>query len=109
MLEISYGHLIADWGDEYVALADKALFGVSQSGTLALLWSTTFHCVSAAIPDFTYLIMIVRYAPSFLPGASFKRKAKIWKRMALEMLNKPYEMVNKRIVSYILHVQVVSE
>ncbi|KAJ8517792.1 hypothetical protein ONZ45_g5071 [Pleurotus djamor] len=83
VLEICYGHHVAEQGDEYVSLADQALTGIAQSGNFG-----------------TYMvdyIPILKYVPEWMPGAEFKRKARQWKVHAVRMLNTPFDMVKKRL------------
>ncbi|KAF9494670.1 cytochrome P450 [Pleurotus eryngii] len=85
VLEISYGHHVADQGDEYVTLADKALFGVTQSGVFG-----------------TYMVdyvPLLKHVPAWMPGAEFKRNARKWRTLATQMLNRPFEMVKERMES----------
>ncbi|KAL0960673.1 hypothetical protein HGRIS_005702 [Hohenbuehelia grisea] len=83
VLEITYGHQVAEQGDHYVTLADRAMAGVTQSGNFG-----TF------MVDY---IPILKYVPEWMPGAEFKRKARGWKKLALEMLNYPFTMVKDRL------------
>ena len=57
-------------------------------------------CVPALIPG-TFLvdmIPVLKYVPDWLPGASFKRMAKKWRRLALAMRDIPYESAKQEIV-----------
>ncbi|KAF7302033.1 O-methylsterigmatocystin oxidoreductase [Mycena indigotica] len=86
VLSISYGHHVAEQGDEYVELADQALVGLSIMAsplTSARLWSTTFPF----------------YIPAWFPGAQFKRDGARWRKLGLEMWNRPFEMVKARIAA----------
>lgn len=44
-------------------------------------------------------ISIVKYVPSWFPGAGFKRKAKEWKADMMRAVNRPIELVDKELVS----------
>ncbi|KAG6847485.1 hypothetical protein H0H93_007829, partial [Arthromyces matolae] len=83
VLEICYGHQVADKGDEYVTLADRALAGVSTSGVFG-----------SYMVDY---IPLLKHVPTWMPGAGFKRQALQWRKLALEMLNQPFEMVKDRL------------
>lgn len=47
-------------------------------------------------------IPILRYTPSWFPGASFKSNAAIWKKTASEFVNKPFDVVKNRMVSFVM-------
>ncbi|KAF9015256.1 cytochrome P450 [Cyathus striatus] len=83
ILNITYGHQVADHGDDYVALADKAISGLAMAGIFG-----------------TYVVDYLpwlKHVPIWFPFASFKRQALYWRRTTQEMVNKPYEMVKKRL------------
>lgn len=47
--------------------------------------------------------ILVRHLPMWLPGAGFKRKAIQWRAKMEEFVDKPYEIVQERMVSpYVL-------
>jgi hypothetical protein len=57
-------------------------------------------CVPALIPG-TFLVDVIpalKYVPDWLPGASFKRMAKKWRRLAIAMRDIPYENAKQEIV-----------
>ncbi|GLB36242.1 putative cytochrome p450 [Lyophyllum shimeji] len=81
ILNVTYGHQVAEGGDDYVALADRALSSLAQAGIFG-----------------TYLvdyIPILKYVPAWFPFASFKRKAFKWRASVREMVNKPFDMVKE--------------
>ena len=42
---------------------------------------------------------LLRYIPSWVPGAGFQKKAREWRKTMLDMVDIPYLMVKQRIVS----------
>ena len=59
----------------------------------------------------TYLvdyIPILKYVPSWMPGASFKRKAHEWRRLSREMLESQFETVKLKMVSRVTSFVLVS-
>ena len=85
ILNITYGYCVADEDDSYVALADDALRTSSQASVFG-----------------TYLvdyIPMLKYVPSWMPGASFKRKAREWRRLTREMLESQFRIVKQNMVS----------
>ncbi|KNZ73921.1 O-methylsterigmatocystin oxidoreductase [Termitomyces sp. J132] len=83
VLEICYGHHVAEKGDEYVTLADSALAGITTSGVFG-----------SYMVDY---IPLLKHVPSWMPGAKFKRQAFKWKKLAMKMLNQPFDMVKEQM------------
>ena len=44
-------------------------------------------------------IPMLKYVPSWMPGASFKRKAREWHRLSREMLESQFKFVKQKMVS----------
>jgi hypothetical protein len=85
ILNITYGYDVADKDDAYVALADAAVQPLSRAAIFG-----------------TYLvdyIPVLKYVPSWMPGASFKREAREWRRLAHELLESQYNIVKDKMVS----------
>ncbi|KAJ8468347.1 hypothetical protein ONZ45_g17274 [Pleurotus djamor] len=83
IIEICYGHHVADQGDEYVTLADEALAGVNRCAIFG-----------SYMVDY---IPWLKYVPSWMPGAGFKREAKQSRHLSQKMLNYPFDMVKRKI------------
>ena len=83
IMRISYGHEISDQGDIYVTLADEAMQGLAKAGIFGTFAVDYLPCL--------------KYVPSFLPGASFKREAAKWRRATRAMIDQPFQMVKDRI------------
>jgi hypothetical protein len=52
----------------------------------------------------TYLvdyIPILKYVPSWMPGALFKRQAREWRRISREMLDSQFNIVKQEMVSQV--------
>ena len=106
-MKINYDHDIADEGDYYVALADRAmntlvkvlLHGSYAVDNLPIRESSgpAFSCV-----NLTFRIT-VKYVPSWFPGAEFKNQAKEWRKDSTAMLEKPFKMVKRRMVHTFPH------
>ncbi|KIM73495.1 hypothetical protein PILCRDRAFT_802518 [Piloderma croceum F 1598] len=83
ILNITYGYSVADEHDAYVVLAN-----------------TTMRSFAQAIVFGSYLvdyIPMLKYVPSWMPGASFKRKAREWRRLSREMLENQFKLVKQRM------------
>jgi len=84
-LNIAYGHTVVHESDAYVALADAALQTSAHAGLFG-----------------TYLVdyvPILKHVPSWMPGASFKRKAREWQRLSRAMLESQFKTVKQKLVS----------
>ncbi|KAJ6468321.1 cytochrome P450 [Mycena sanguinolenta] len=83
VLEICYGIHVADAGDEYVALADRALAGISLAGNFGT------YCVD--------YFPLLKYVPAWLPGAKFKRDGLKWRRLSHRLLNYAFDTVKQKL------------
>lgn len=69
--------------DPLVDLAERSIQSVSVAAIPGAFWV-----------DF---VPWLKYVPSWVPGAGFRRKAKEWKELALAMVEKPYEKAKQNI------------
>ncbi|KAJ7650960.1 cytochrome P450 [Roridomyces roridus] len=83
VLEICYGIHVADAGDEYVALADKALAGISLSGNFG-----TFM-----VDYFPFL----KHVPAWMPGAKFKRDGLRVREFSRGLLNYAFDSTKQKL------------
>jgi hypothetical protein len=86
ILNITYGYNVAERDDPYVALADAAMQTMSKAGVFG-----------------TYLvdyIPVLKYVPLWMPGASFKRQAREWRRLSREMLDSQFITVKENMVRW---------
>ncbi|TRM66193.1 cytochrome P450 [Schizophyllum amplum] len=83
ILDIIYGHEVAEQGDYYVSLADEALEAIIHAGMFG-----TF------LVDY---LPWLQYVPRWFPGAAFKRRARQWKLKSQEMVSYPYQMLASRL------------
>ncbi|KAJ7092623.1 cytochrome P450 [Mycena epipterygia] len=77
ILRVVYGYDVQAENDHYVALADEAIQGLTQAIN-----------PGSFLVDF---LPVLKYVPSWFPGASFKRKAKKWAKSSLELRDSPFE------------------
>lgn len=94
IVKIVYGHIVAEKGDSYVALADAALEGIVQAGIFG-----------SFLVDY---IPILKYVPAWMPGASFKRKARKWRLQSQALLERPFEIVKQKMVRCIISYRPIS-
>ncbi|KAL4789294.1 cytochrome P450 [Aspergillus venezuelensis] len=84
ILKIAYGYNINPRGpDPLVSLANEALENFSVAGTPGV-W------IVDAVP-------ILKYLPSWLPGAGFKRTAAKWRNNLITTIEKPYLLVQRQM------------
>ncbi|KAG6888611.1 hypothetical protein C0995_007040 [Termitomyces sp. Mi166 len=83
IMSVAYGIEVNTKDDSYITTAEEGVRGLQI----------------AAMPGAFLVdsIPILKYIPDWMPFAGFKRKAKYWRRFALEMLNKPYEVAKRNI------------
>ena len=46
----------------------------------------------------TYTLILVEYVPDWFPGASWKRKARVWREDCEAMCDVPFKMAKERAV-----------
>ena len=88
ILSITYGIDVLPKDDPYISLAEKAIHPM----------------LVAAVPG-TFLVDALpwlKYVPEWMPFAGFKRKAKEWRKLAMDMLEIPYKVGKQKIVSPIV-------
>ena len=83
-LTLAYGLEIQQIDDRYIQTAESALIGLAE------LFVPGRFLVDS--------IPLLKYVPTWMPGAGFKRKAKEWKALATEMMDSPFEAAQKAIV-----------
>ncbi|KIJ36847.1 hypothetical protein M422DRAFT_178866 [Sphaerobolus stellatus SS14] len=80
---VAYGINIKSESDPYIHTAEKALNAVGE----------------AAVPGRFLVDMIpwMKYIPEWVPGASFKKQARIWRKYILDMADVPFEHVKTQM------------
>ena len=78
-MDVSYGITVLDSDDPYISIAEEVFEGVVEAGA-----------PGAFLVD---LIPILKYVPSWFPGAGFKKKAERWRVSFTDLLEKPYRRV----------------
>ncbi|KAF9268002.1 cytochrome P450 [Marasmius fiardii PR-910] len=76
ILEIVYGYTLQATNDPYLLLVSKALPGIVETSV-----------PGSFLVDF---LPILKFVPSWFPGAGFKRKAKSWKKYSEELRDLPW-------------------
>lgn len=86
-MEVIYGMTIQEENDPYVADVEEALEGLAEAGSFG-----------AFLVD---VLPIMKYIPSWFPGAQWKRKADRWKRVNSAVQQEPFKWVKNQMVSFI--------
>jgi len=86
ILSVTYDITVKDSDDPYITTAEIALDGFSEAGI-----------PGSFVVDY---LPFLKYIPSWMPGAGFKRKAAHWARANEEMCEKPFLHVKDQLVSW---------
>ena len=85
-MKIVYGIAVHESDDPYISLAEDAFDGLSQAGI-----------PGAFLVD---IIPILKYVPSWFPGAGFQKKAARWREGIKEMSENPFRHVQEQLVLF---------
>ena len=83
-MKIGYGIAVKETEDPYISVAEDVLDGLTRAGVPG-----TF------LVD---LVPILKYVPSWFPGAGFQRKAAHWRGVNHIMAEKPFGHVKEQLV-----------
>ncbi|KAL0578229.1 hypothetical protein V5O48_003766 [Marasmius crinis-equi] len=83
VLRIAYGYQAKDKDDPLISVVDEAMSHFSETTATNAFLVDTFP--------------ILRYVPEWFPGAGWKKQATHYHATLETMLNKPFEMVKKRM------------
>ena len=83
-MNIGYGISVQESDDPYISIAEEALNGLAEAAVPGTFWVD--------------LIPILKYVPSWFPGAGFKKKAARWKEANNAMAEKPFLHVKEQWV-----------
>ncbi|ELU37658.1 cytochrome P450 [Rhizoctonia solani AG-1 IA] len=105
-IRIAYGHTARDFSDEFIQGAEEFMRALSE-GVLGLIkygcprLSRVFKSSNPSremrLHEKAYSIKVVRYIPSWFPGATFKRKTEQWARMTVQYRQGPFDYVLKHM------------
>ena len=84
IMKIGYGIAIQESDDPYISIAEEALNGITQAGVPGAFWVDLFP--------------ILKYVPSWFPGAGFQKKAARWREAINTMADKPFDHVQDQYV-----------
>ncbi|EPQ52933.1 CyP450 monooxygenase [Gloeophyllum trabeum ATCC 11539] len=84
MMSILYGCKNDGRRDEYVRVADAATESLVIAGN-----------VGQYLVDF---VPVLKYVPEWLPGATFRRQAREWRKLCSDLINKPFGDVKQSLI-----------
>jgi hypothetical protein len=84
IMNIAYGIAVQETDDPYLSIAEEALSGLTQAAIPGAFWV-----------DF---VPILKYVPSWFPGAGFQKKASRWREVNHAMVEKPFRHVKEQLV-----------
>ena len=83
-MKIAYGIAVQESNDPYISMAEVAFSGVAEAGIPGAFWVDTFP--------------ILKYVPSWFPGAGFQKKAARWREATNTMAENPFRYVQEQSV-----------
>lgn len=84
-MDIAYGIEVLPEDDPYIKTARDGMSSVALAGAPGAFLVDTFP--------------LLRYVPAWVPGAGFQRKAKQWRKVSEDMVNKPFIATKQALVS----------
>jgi len=86
IMSVAYGIAVQPEDDIYIKTAEKGIHSLVVAGVPGTFLVDT--------------IPLLKYVPSWMPGAGFQRKAREWRKLARNMVELPYQAATKCIVSF---------
>ena len=83
-MKVGYGIAVRESDDPYISVADVALDGALEAALPGAFLVDTFP--------------ILKYVPSWFPGAGFQKKAARWRQAVNAMAEKPFRHVQEQLV-----------
>ena len=84
IMKIGYGITVQESDDPYISIAEVAFTGASEAAIPGTFWVDTFP--------------ILKYLPSWFPGAGFQKKAARVREATEIMAEKPFRYVQEQLV-----------
>jgi hypothetical protein len=84
IMKIGYGIVVQESDDPYISMAEEVLNGIAEVGI-----------PGAFLVD---LFPILKYVPSWFPGAGFQKKAARWREFIHTMTDQPFCHVQEQLV-----------
>ena len=84
IMKIAYGIAVQESDDPYISMAEVAVTGLAEAAIPGAFWVDTFP--------------ILKYVPSWFPGAGFQKKAARWREATNTMAENPFRHVQEQLV-----------
>jgi hypothetical protein len=100
-LKIAYGYSVQPTGDPLVTLANDALDKFSQTTLLGEFPVDIFPIRRSLLTRQSIdsdNLFLVRHVPSWVPGVKFKKLAREWKQLGIDLFDKPFDYVKSQMV-----------
>jgi hypothetical protein len=85
-LKISYGIDVQDSDDPNILEIEESLNGITEASIPGTFWVDFFP--------------ILKYVPSWFPGAGFQKKAAHWSQVNTSMIQRPFDYVKDQLVGF---------
>jgi hypothetical protein len=99
MISVAYGLDVAPSGDPFLAAGDAVLDILQETlipgRFLVVRLRSSFESLFMGRQN---TIPILRYVPSWVPGAGFKRQAAQWKKEMEEHVDQPFQAAKRNMV-----------
>ena len=86
-MKIGYGISVQEYDDPYISNAEVVMNGITEAGIPGSFWVD--------------LLPVLKYVPSWFPGAGFQKKAARWREAIHIMADKPFGYVQEQLVRFI--------
>ena len=84
-MKIGYGIAVQETDDPYILNAEEVLNGSAEAGIPGAFWVDYFS--------------LLKYVPSWFPGAGFQKKAARLRKATNAMAEKPFRHVQEQLVT----------
>ena len=84
IMKIGYGISVQEYDDPYISNAEVVMNGITEAGIPGSFWVD--------------LLPVLKYVPSWFPGAGFQKKAARWREAIHIMADKPFGYVQVQLV-----------
>ena len=86
IMDIAYGIEIQESGDRYISLAEEVMNAGNEASIPGAFWVDLFP--------------VLKYVPSWFPGAGFQKKAAHWGKLNETLVDKPFRYVQEQLVGF---------
>ena len=83
-MKVAYGIDIQESDDPYILVAEEAIRGLNEAGTPGAFWVDLFP--------------MLKYVPSWFPGAGFQKKAARWRGLNKALTENPFYYAKEQLV-----------